>query len=90
MCIDNLFYSEDPPRTEEEIRQRLQETVERLFNYPSPWVLRVVGEERFQQGTASILEALQCRELNKQLFFKLLDIILLQLFPELAEGEGSK
>ncbi len=36
------------------------------------------------------MEALQCRELNKQLFFKLLDIIVLELFPELGEGEEGE
>lgn len=37
-----------------------------------------------------LVEGLQCRELNKQLFFKLLDIVLLELFPELGEeGEAS-
>lgn len=45
-----------------------------------------IGDQRFREGTGMIIEGLQCRELNKQLFFKLLDIILLELFPELGEG----
>lgn len=63
-----------------------------MFQYPNPFITRtVIGEERFQMGTAMVIEGLQCRELNKQLFFKLLDIILLELFPELGkEGEGGK
>lgn len=84
---DNLFFNKDPPRRDEEIRQRLQQTVERLMDYPHPLLVRAVGEDRYGVGTATIVEGLQCRELNKQLFFKLLDIILLELFPELGEEE---
>ena len=87
---DNVFFSNDPPRSEEQIRERLLETVERLFHYPNPLVMAAIGEQRFRQGTGTIVEGLQCRELNKQLFFKLLDIIRLVLFPELGEEEGGR
>ena len=91
---DNLFFSTDAPRQEEEIRERFQQTFSRLLHYPHPLLVAAIGKQRFLEGTAMIVEGLQCRELNKQLFFKLLDIILLELFPELGEGvleegEGS-
>ena len=83
---DNLFFSNDPPRREEDVRERLQEAVDRLLDYPPPLLKKIIGDERFQTGTVTIVEGLQCRELNKQLFFKLLDLIVLELFPELGEA----
>lgn len=83
---DNLFFSTDAPPQEEEIRERFQQTFARLFHYPHPLIVAAIGKQRFLEGTAMIVEGLQCRELNKHLFFKLLDIILLELFPELGGG----
>lgn len=88
-CTDNLFFSTAAPRCEEDIRERFQQTFDRLLHYPHPLIVKAIGEQRFLEGTAMIVEGLQCRELNKHLFFKLLDIILLELFPELGEGEGT-
>lgn len=87
LLTDNLFSSTDPPRREEDILERLQQTLDRLLHYPNPLLLKAIGNDRFMAGTATIVEGLQCRELNKQLFFKLLDIILLELFPELGGPE---
>lgn len=69
--------------------ERFQQTLDRLLCYPHPFLVKSIGQERYQQGTALIIEGLQCWELNKLLFFKLFDIILLELFPELKEKEGS-
>lgn len=88
-CTDNLFFSTAAPRYEEDIRERFQQTFDHLLHYPHPLVVKAIGEQRFLEGTAMIVEGLQCRELNKQLFFKLLDIVLLELFPELGEEEAS-
>lgn len=87
---ENVFDSKAPPRTEAEMRDRLKETFERLQEYPNPLIRKIIGEQRFIEGTAVIMEGLQCRELNKQLFFQLLDIILLELFPELGEEEEEE
>ena len=74
-------------RTEEQIEKRMEETLQRLFTYPNPLFVNIVGEQRYRDGTSMIFEGLQCKELNKLLFFKLLDIILLELFPELDNLE---
>jgi len=55
------------------------------MHYPNPVVVKVIGEVRYRQGTALIVEGLQCMTLNKVLFFKFFDIILLELFPELSD-----
>ncbi|XP_064382621.1 sorting nexin-14-like [Halichondria panicea] len=84
---DNLFFNKDPPRTHEDICERLKTTFHYLATYPNPLVMHAVGEQRYRDGTARIIEGLQCRELNKQLFFKLLDIFILELFPELQQHD---
>lgn len=58
-----------------------------MIRYPRPLVVSAIGQQRYAEGTASIIEGLQCRELNKQLFFNLLDVILVELFPELVEPD---
>jgi len=50
---------------------------------PSP-VVRAVGEEQFELGSKLLLECLQNPRLNKQLSYVLLDLILVELFPELT------
>lgn len=72
-------------RTEKQIQERLLETLNQLITYPNPLFVKIVGEQRYCDGTGTMVELLQCGELNKQLFFKLLDVILLELFPELGE-----
>lgn len=70
-------------RTETDIRERCDAALHRLLTYPHPILVQAIGESRYRDGTELIFEGLQCKELNKQLFFKLLDIIILELFPEL-------
>lgn len=72
-------------RNEDDISERRRTTYSHLASYPHPVVMAAIGEKRFRDGTARIIEGLQCRELNKQLFFKLLDIFILELFPELQQ-----
>ena len=43
----------------------------------------MIGRERFHQNTKSLIEGLQDSELNKQLLFSMLDVVLWELFPEL-------
>lgn len=69
--------------------KRFQQTLELLLTYPHPFLMWAIGHGRYQQGTALIIEGLQCRELNKLLLFKLFDIVLLELFPELNEQGDS-
>ncbi len=83
--VEAIFFPEGKKRTEEDIMKRVHETLERLANYPNPVVVNVIGKERYCQGTALIVEGLQCMTLNKVLFFKFFDVILLELFPELQD-----
>lgn len=85
--VFSLSLSSSLPRTEDELKELLQVTLNHLIQYPRPLVVSAIGEQRYAKGTAYIVEGLQCRELNKQLFFNLLDIILIELFPELVQPD---
>ena len=61
-----------------------------MISYPRPIIVSAIGQQRYKEGTALIIEGLQCRELNKQLFFNLLDVILVELFPELVESDRQE
>ena len=61
-----------------------------MIGYPRPIIVSAIGQQRYNKGTALIIEGLQCRELNKQLFFNLLDVILVELFPELVESDKQE
>ena len=61
-----------------------------MIGYPRPIIVSAIGQQRYKEGTALIIEGLQCRELNKQLFFNLLDVILVELFPELIESDKQE
>lgn len=74
-------------RTETDIRERHDAALNRLLTYPHPLLVSAIGEQRYREGTTRIFEGLQCKELNKQLFFQLLDIIILELFPELDKQD---
>ena len=43
----------------------------------------MIGRERFHQNTKLLIEGVQDSELNKQLLFSMLDVVLWELFPEL-------
>ncbi|XP_077979944.1 sorting nexin-14-like [Glandiceps talaboti] len=82
---DALFYDEDPPRTDEEKKERQDETLMEMKKFIPKIFALAVGEEQFHSGTKLIFDLLQNPKLNKQLSYVLLDIVLLELFPELEE-----
>ncbi|XP_064595473.1 sorting nexin-14-like isoform X2 [Liolophura sinensis] len=83
---DVLFFDTDPPRTEEQKKQRLQQTLQESKDFiPKPFV-KVIGEDKLHEGTQVLIDALQCPKLNKQLSYMLLDIVMLELFPELGQS----
>ena len=43
----------------------------------------MIGRERFYQNTELLIDGVQDSELNKQLLFSMLDVVLWELFPEL-------
>ncbi|CAI9721892.1 sorting nexin-14-like isoform X2 [Octopus vulgaris] len=81
-----LFFDTDPPRTEEQKKERYAKTIAEMKKFiPSLFVL-AIGEQNHHEGTKLILDLLQLPKLNKQLSYVLLDIIIVELFPELKEN----
>lgn len=82
---DVLFFDNDPPRTDDDKKQRYQEAEAGCLDFlPKPAVL-AIGEKNHREGTLLVLEALQQPKLNKQLSYVFLDIFMSELFPELLQ-----
>ncbi|OWF54898.1 sorting nexin-14-like isoform X2 [Mizuhopecten yessoensis] len=80
---DVLFSDTDRPRTDEQKKERFEQTLAGCLDFiPKPFV-SVVGRSNHENGTKLILEVLQQPKLNKQLSYVFLDIIVQELFPEL-------
>ncbi|XP_077862819.1 sorting nexin-14-like [Saccoglossus kowalevskii] len=82
---DAIFFDNDPPRTDEEKKERLEQTFVELKKFIPKIFSLAIGEDQFDSGSKVILDLLQYPKLNKQLSYVLLDIALLELFPELEE-----
>ncbi|XP_070579671.1 sorting nexin-14-like isoform X2 [Ptychodera flava] len=82
---DAIFFDDDPARTDEQKRERRDETFEEMKKFIPKIFAAAVGEDKFHSGTKLLFDLLQCPKLNKQLSYVLLDIALLELFPELEE-----
>ncbi|KAL5473039.1 hypothetical protein EMCRGX_G027479 [Ephydatia muelleri] len=88
--LQHELFPEKPhtPRSSSEVLRRKTDALTTLLRYPPELFVELVGVDRFKEGTSILFEALQCSEVNKQLLFSLFDVIVLELFPELA-GDGD-
>jgi iron-sulfur cluster repair protein YtfE (RIC family) len=58
-------------RTSEQMQERYRETLQELINFPPHIVARVLGEDNYREGMATILQALQHPELNQHVCLSL-------------------
>ncbi|KAH9513960.1 sorting nexin 25 [Bulinus truncatus] len=82
-------YSPDPLQSKQEqqkLEDRLQAKAKLLENMPDP-LKSILGEDNGRRGIIKIFEALQDKNLNKHLFYNLLEIFLLELLPELKKAK---
>eukprot|EP00118_Oscarella_pearsei_P015353 m.138114 g.138114 ORF g.138114 m.138114 type:complete len:247 (+) comp38237_c0_seq41:2412-3152(+) len=84
---DLLFFDEDPPRTAKQQEERAEAALNDLLEFPPGVFASLLGREKFLERTKWVFEALQHPELNKQMFFVLLDTVLSELFPELKDQD---
>ncbi|CAH1273161.1 SNX14 [Branchiostoma lanceolatum] len=82
---DVLFFDNDPPRTDEDKRVRGEETLKEMKAFLPKLFVMVIGAEKQHIGTKIIFDALQKPKLNKQLGFVLLDLAILEFFPEIQD-----
>lgn len=80
---DVLFFDTDPPRTDEQKRERYRNTYKGAMDFLPKAFVSIVGTANSEQGTKLMLDLLQQPKLNKQLSYVFLDILILELFPEL-------
>ena len=86
---DTLFFDTDPPRTEEDRRERKNEAHKQLKDYIPTVFVKAIGAQRHETGTDDVFMALQYPKLNKQLSYMLLDECLKELFPELLSASSG-
>ncbi|XP_078691064.1 sorting nexin-14-like isoform X6 [Branchiostoma floridae x Branchiostoma belcheri] len=86
---DVLFFDNDPPRTDEDKRVRAEETLKEMKAFLPKLFVMVIGAERQHIGTKTIFDALQKPRLNKQLGYVLLDLAILEFFPEIQEPSDT-
>ncbi|XP_025108729.1 sorting nexin-14-like isoform X2 [Pomacea canaliculata] len=82
---DVLFFDTDPPRTDEQKKQRYEEALNGVIEFIPGFVSTVVGSKKVVVGSKFLLDVFQKPKLNKQLSYVILDIFITELFPELVE-----
>ncbi|XP_035695155.1 sorting nexin-14-like isoform X2 [Branchiostoma floridae] len=83
---DVLFFDNDPPRTDEDKRVRAEETLKEMKAFLPKLFVMVIGAEKQHIGTKTIFDVLQKPRLNKQLGYVMLDLAILEFFPEIQES----
>ncbi|KAK7506646.1 hypothetical protein BaRGS_00002121, partial [Batillaria attramentaria] len=86
---DVLFFDTDPPRTDEQKKQRFEEALNGFIDYIPSYVASVVGSRKTVEGCKFLVDIFQKPKLNKQLTYVMLDIMIMELFPELSEEPSS-
>ncbi|GFO18602.1 sorting nexin-14 [Plakobranchus ocellatus] len=87
---DVLFFDDEPPRSDDAKRKRHEQTLEELIEFlPGP-VTSALGENCTRRSSEFLLNIFQQPKLNKQLTYVLLDILILELFPELTQPPTSR
>uniref|UniRef100_A0A3Q0R078 Sorting nexin 14 n=1 Tax=Amphilophus citrinellus TaxID=61819 RepID=A0A3Q0R078_AMPCI len=80
---DAVFCENSEERTAEAKQSRAKQTFEEMMKYLPDFVVKCIGEEAKYEGIQLLFDGLQQPLLNKQMTYVLLDIAVLELFPEL-------
>ncbi|XP_028252620.1 sorting nexin-14-like isoform X2 [Parambassis ranga] len=87
---DAVFCESSEERTAEDKQSRAKRTFEEMMKYLPDFVGKVIGEEGKHEGVQLLFDCLQQPLLNKQMTYVLLDIAVLELFPELSKQGGKE
>ncbi|KAM9571813.1 sorting nexin-14-like isoform 11-T11 [Salvelinus alpinus] len=80
---DAVFCENSEPRSLANKQKRAKKTFEEMMKYIPEFLGKCIGEEARYEGVRLLFDGLQQPVLNKQLTYVLLDLALLELFPEL-------
>ncbi|XP_030577015.1 sorting nexin-14-like isoform X2 [Archocentrus centrarchus] len=83
---DAVFCENSEERTAEAKQSRAKQTFEEMMKYLPDFVVKCIGEEAKYEGIQLLFDGFQQPLLNKQMTYVLLDIAVLELFPELNKG----
>ncbi|MEQ2286954.1 Sorting nexin-14 [Ameca splendens] len=86
---DAVFCENNQERTAEDKHLRAKQTFKKMIRYLPDFVVKFIGEDSRQEGIELLFDGLQQPLLNKQMTYVLLDIAILELFPELHK-QGLK
>ncbi|KAM9571811.1 sorting nexin-14-like isoform 9-T9 [Salvelinus alpinus] len=87
---DAVFCENSEPRSLANKQKRAKKTFEEMMKYIPEFLGKCIGEEARYEGVRLLFDGLQQPVLNKQLTYVLLDLALLELFPELNKQPGQK
>uniref|UniRef100_A0AAX7VTN0 Sorting nexin 14 n=1 Tax=Astatotilapia calliptera TaxID=8154 RepID=A0AAX7VTN0_ASTCA len=85
MYVDAVFCESSEERTAEAKQARAKQTFEEMMKYLPDFVVKCIGEESKYEGIQLLFDSFQQPLLNKQMTYVLLDIAVLELFPELSK-----
>ncbi|XP_028296308.1 sorting nexin-14 isoform X2 [Gouania willdenowi] len=83
---DSIFCESSEQRSPEEKNIRAKQTFQEMMKYLPDFVEKCIGEQSKSEGVQFLFDALQQPLLNKQMSYVLLDVAVLELFPELIKG----
>ncbi|XP_040284659.1 sorting nexin-14 isoform X2 [Bufo bufo] len=84
---DAVFCETTEPRSTAAKQKRAKQTFEEMMVYIPDLISKCIGEEAKFEGIRLLFDGLQHPVLNKQLSYVLLDIVLLEIFPELGKPQ---
>ncbi|XP_055720302.1 sorting nexin-14-like isoform X5 [Salvelinus fontinalis] len=87
---DAVFCENSEPRSLANKQKRAKKTFEEMMKYIPEFLGKCIGEEARYEGVRLLFDGLQQPVLNKQLTYVLMDLALLELFPELNKQPGQK
>ncbi|KAM9355959.1 sorting nexin-14-like isoform 2-T2 [Pholidichthys leucotaenia] len=87
---DAVFCENKEERTAEDKQVRAKQTSDGMMKYLPDFVIQCIGEELHYEGIQLLFDGLQQPLLNKQMTYVLLDIAVLELFPELNKHTAKE
>lgn len=84
---DAVFCENQQERTAGDKKLRAEKTREEMMRYLPDVVVKILGEDSRREGVELLFHGLQQPLLNKQMTYVLLDIAILELFPELNKEQ---
>ncbi|KAM6915488.1 sorting nexin-14-like [Xenentodon cancila] len=82
---DAVFCENTDERTAEDKQARAKQTFEEMMKYLPDFVGKSIGEDAKHDGVRLLFDGLQQPLLNKQMTYVLLDIAMMELFPEFTK-----